>query len=156
MQNLDTFDRRILSELQRNGRITVSQLADRVHLSTSAAQKRLRRLEKSGAIAEYRAVLNPAAVDQEFLVFVQVKLSDTTRAALDRFNAAIEGVPNILACHMLTAGFDYLLKVRARDMHAFSELHGDIISALPHVQQTFSYPVMKEVKDTTALPVSLA
>jgi len=155
MEKYDTYDRHILSELQRNGRITISELAERVFLSTSATQKRLRRLEVSGAITEYRAVVAPDAVDQGFLVYVQVKLGDTTRAALDRFNAAIEGVPNILACHMLTAGFDYLLKVRARDMHAFTELHGDIISALPGVQQTFSYPVMKEVKDTTALPVSL-
>jgi Lrp/AsnC family leucine-responsive transcriptional regulator len=154
LDQLDNQDRRILDEMQRDGRMTASDLAGRVHMSTSAAQKRLRKLERLGYITGYRAHLDPRAVDQAYLVYVQVKLSDTTRATLDKFNSAVLEEPHILSCDMLTAGFDYLLKVRCADMQAFTALHGDVISALPGVQQTFSFPVMMEIKDTTALVIS--
>lgn len=151
---LDSHDRKLLDFIQRDARMTAAELAENVHLSTSAVQKRLRKLERDGYIIDYRAHINPKSVNQAYLVYVQVKLSDTTRATLDKFNKAIKDVPNVLSCDMLTAGFDYLLKIRCADMNAFSELHGDVISCLPGVQQTFSFPVMKEVKDTTALAIS--
>ncbi|PHR55318.1 MAG: proline dehydrogenase transcriptional activator [Robiginitomaculum sp.] len=151
LEKLDQQDRRILTHMQKNGRMTTTELAEHVHVSTSAAQKRLRKLEREGYITDYRAHIAPKSVDQAYLVYIQIKLADTQRSTLDKFNEAVRAIPQILACDMLTAGFDYLLKVRCRDMHAFTELHGDVLSSLPGVQQTLSFPVMKEVKDTTAL-----
>ena len=151
---LDSHDRRLLELVQRDGRMTAAELAEQVHLSTSAVQKRVRKLERDGYITGYRAHLDPKSINQAYLVYVQVKLADTTRSTLDKFNEAIKKVPHVLSCDMLTAGFDYLLKIRCADMNAFSELHGDVISCLPGVQHTFSFPVMKEVKDMTTLVIS--
>lgn len=152
-RKLTSQDLRILDEMQKDGRLTTTELAERIGASKSAAQKRLRKLEREGYISNYRAHLNPVSVDQAYLIYVQIKLSDTRRSTLNTFNEAVLEIPHILSCDMLTAGFDYLLKVRCTDMHAFSELHGDVISCLPGVQQTLSFPVMKEVKDTTALVI---
>lgn len=151
---LDKQDRRILACMQTNGRLTTTELAERIGASKSAAQKRLRKLERSGYITDYRAHINPNSIDQAYLVYVQIKLSDTKRSTLNQFDQAVIAIPEILSCDMLTAGFDYLLKIRCKDMHAFTEIYGDIISSLPGVQQTLSFPVMQEVKDTTAMVIS--
>ena len=156
MSNYDTLDltdQRILEEIQRDGRIAFVDLADRVGLSKSPCLKRLRRLEKEGFIRGYHADLDPDKVAHGYLVFVQVKLENTRREYLEAFNASVAEVPQILACHMLSGGYDYLLKIRTRDMHAYRELLGDILSALPGVAQTSTFPVMEEVKDTSVLPI---
>lgn len=154
LDKLDIQDRRILAQMQRTGRMTTTELAERVHVSTSAAQKRLRKLERDGYITDYRAHLNPKAVDQAYLVYIQIKMADTRRPTLKTFNDAVRQIPQVLSCDMLTAGFDYLLKVRCTNMQAFSELHADQLSTLPGVQQTLSFPVMNEVKDTTAFVIN--
>jgi len=97
--------------------------------------------------------LDPRKIDCSHLVFVQVKLESTRRDCLEQFNKAVKVVPQILACHMLSGGYDYLLKVRTKDMTNFRALLGDVIADLPGVAQTSTYPVMEEVKDTTALAV---
>ena len=150
---LDATDRRILAEVQNNGRIQVVDLAAAVGLSKSPCLKRLRRLEQTGFIRGYRAELDPDKIAQGYLVYVQVKLESTKRDWLETFNAAIQNVPEIMTCHMMSGGYDYLLKVRTRDMHAYRELLGDVISDLPGVQQTETYPVMEQVKDTYLLVV---
>jgi len=150
---LDATDRRILAEVQNNGRIQVVDLAEAVGLSKSPCLKRLRRLEQTGFIRGYRAELDPDKIAQGYLVYVQVKLESTKRDWLETFNAAIQNVPEIMTCHMMSGGYDYLLKVRTRDMHAYRELLGDVISDLPGVQQTETYPVMEQVKDTYLLVV---
>ena len=151
--HLDAIDRRILVEVQKNGRIQVVDLAEAVGLSKSPCLKRLRRLEQTGFIRGYRAELDPDKIAQGYLVYVQVKLESTKRDWLETFNAAIQNVPEIMTCHMMSGGYDYLLKVRTRDMHAYRELLGDVISDLPGVQQTETYPVMEQVKDTYLLVV---
>lgn len=151
--NLDHIDRRILEEVQRDGRIAVVELAERVNLSKSPCLKRLRRLEKDGYIRGYRADLDPDKIAQGYLVFVQVKLENTKSEKLVAFNRAVRNVPQVLSCHMLSGGYDYLLKIRTPNMSAYRELLGDVISGLPGVHQTSTFPVMEEVKDTTILLV---
>lgn len=150
---LDNTDRRILREIQKEGRVSVVELAERVNLTKSPCLKRLRRLEKEKFIRAYQAVLDPKKIQQDYLVFVQVKLESTTSKSLEQFNMAACKVPQILSCHMLSGGYDYLLKVRTKDMHTYRELLGDIISDLPGVFQTSTFPVMEEVKDTSLLLV---
>jgi len=150
---IDQKDRAILRVLQDEGRIAIVDLAERVNLSKSPCLQRLRRLEKTGFIRGYRADLDPHRINQGHIVYVQVKLEKTKSGDLERFNKAVMQIPHILTCHMMTGGYDYLLKIRARDMTAFRELMGDVIANLPGVLQTSSYPVMEEVKDTSRLIV---
>lgn len=153
MQSLDKVDKMILDILQREGRLPVVELAKRVNLSKTPCLNRLRRLESSGFILGYQARINPHKINQSHLVYVQVKLSDTTSDTLNKFNAAAKAVPQILSCHMLSGGYDYLLKIRSANMAAFRELLGEIIAELPGVLQTASFPVMEEVKDSPILQI---
>ena len=152
-KTIDAIDRKILGLVQNNGRISVVDLAEQVNLSKSPCLQRLRRLESEGYIRGYRADLDPRKVAHGHLVYVQVKLENTSRDSLARFNAAVRDVPQILTCHMMSGGYDYILKVRTADMAAYRELLGDVISLLPSVSTTSTFPVMEEVKDTTELPI---
>lgn len=153
LDTLDFFDRRILKVIQDDGRIAVVDLAERVGLSKSPCLKRLRRLEQSGFIRGYRADLDPFRIQQGYLVFVQVKLSTTKRAALEDFNKAVRDIPEIMSCHMMAGGFDYLLKVRTRDMNSYRQFLGDVLSVLPGVDQTSTFPVMEQVKEAHTLVI---
>lgn len=144
---IDGFDRKILKEVSEDGRISVTELADRVGLSKSPTQVRLRRLEQEGYIRGYRAELDPVKLDREHVPFVEVKLSDTREAALAAFNKATIAVPEIEECHMIAGAFDYLVKVRCRDMGAYRRVLGEVISALPHVASTSTHVSMQAVKD---------
>lgn len=147
MDELDKIDRNILRQVQRDGRITVTELAARVGLSKTPCQARLRRLERDGYILGYGAFVDQARLGAGHIAFVQVTLSDTRSAALDAFNSAILKVPEVEQCHMMAAGFDYLLKVRTADMQAYRRILGEVISALPHVENTSTFAVMESVKD---------
>lgn len=150
---LDATDLRILDEMQREGRISVVELSRRVNLTKTPCAERLRRLENSGVIAGYFAKLNPTVVNAGHIVMVQVQLKGTTADELDAFNAAVARVPEIQSCHMVAGGYDYLLKVRTRDIDAYRRVLGAAISKLPGVLQTHSYVVMETVKDDVTLPV---
>ncbi len=150
---LDSIDKSILKEVQNDGRLSIVELASRVNLSKSPCLKRLRRLENEGYIRGYHAELDAKKLSYGHLVFVQVKLSNTTRSKLEEFNRAVQYVPQVLSCHMMSGGYDYLLKVRTRDMDEYRILMGDIISALPSVGQTSTFAVMEEVKDTMIVPL---
>ncbi|MGB7372948.1 Lrp/AsnC ligand binding domain-containing protein [Pontixanthobacter sp.] len=150
---LDKIDLQLLQCIQEDGRISVVELAKRIHLSKTPCLKRLRGLEDQGIIEGYSARLNPRKLDQGYLVYNQVKLSSTSRASLEEFNRAVKDVPAIISCHMMSGGYDYLLKVRTRDMDGYRILIGDVISQLPFVEQTSSFPVMEEVKDTHHVPI---
>lgn len=153
LASLDQKDRDILRVIQAKGRIPIVDLAEEVNLTKSPCLQRLRRLERQGYIIGYRAVLDPHKIEQGYLVYVQIKLDNTGRKALESFNKAVLRVPEILACHMLSGGYDYLLKIRCANMKAFRELLGDAIADLPHVNQTMSFPVMEEVKETTLMVI---
>ncbi|WP_197916427.1 Lrp/AsnC family transcriptional regulator [Thiosulfatihalobacter marinus] len=145
---LDRFDRAILEVLAADGRVSITDLAQQIGLSKSPTQARLRRLEKEGVITGYRALLDPVRLGLDHVAFVEVKLTDTREAALRAFNKAVAQVPEIEQAHMIASHFDYLLKVRTRDMAAYRAVLGERISALPHVASTSTYVAMEAVKDT--------
>tara|TARA_R110000787_G_scaffold16622_82_gene52289 strand:- start:7681 stop:8154 length:474 start_codon:yes stop_codon:yes gene_type:complete len=146
----DRYDRKILEILAENGRLTITELADRIGLSKTPCQNRVKRLEKDGVIRGYRAVLDPVSMDAAHIAFVEVQLSDTREAALRAFNVAVQGLRPVESCHMIAGGFDYLLKVRTRDIASYRKFLGETLSALPNVAQTRTYVVMEAVKDTGA------
>lgn len=148
---IDNIDRKILTILQTEGRIQINELADRINLSKTPCLTRLRRLEAAGFIRGYRADLDPQKVSQGHLVYIQVKLESTARTSLETFNAAVRKVPEILSCHMMSGGYDYLLKVRSLNVGAYRALLGDVIAHLPGILQTSSFPVLEEVKDNAPL-----
>lgn len=147
---IDAFDARIIAALVEDGRMSVTDLAARVGLSRSPCQARLKRLMDEGYIRGFRAVLDPVKLRLEHIAFTEVKLSETTEKALSAFNAAVLRIKEVEACHMIAGSFDYLLKVRTRDIRRYREVLGEKISALPHVASTSTYVVMEPVKDDGA------
>ncbi len=145
--DLDRFDEAILRILAVEGRISATELARRIGLSKSPVQARLKRLEDSGVITGYRAILDPIRMGQAHVAFVEVRLSDTREAALQAFNRAVLGIPEIEQCHMIASRFDYLLKVRTADIQEYRRVLAERISALPHVAGTSTYVAMEAVKE---------
>ena len=150
---LDKTDARILRALQADGRISNLKLAETVHLSPTAVLERVKRLARDGIILGYEARLNPDKLGLGLLVFIEVILDRTTHDAMHLFKAAVQARPEILECHLVAGGFDYLVKTRVADMQAYREFVGSVIWALPGVRETRTYAVMEEVKNTTALPI---
>lgn len=148
---LDRFDHKILQVLSSEGRLPVTELSKRVGLSKTPCQNRLNKLVRSGAIVGFRAVVNPSVLDRSHITFVEVKLSDTREAALKLFDEATRMVPEIEECHMIAGSFDYLLKVRSRDIKDYRAILGSIISSLPHVANTATHVVMEPIKDQSDL-----
>ena len=153
LEDLDLSDRKILRAMQEAGRLSVSDLSEQVGLSKTPCLTRLRRLEDQGYIRRYKAVLDPAKIRQDYVTYVQVKLSATTRRHLNAFSDAVQNVPEIQSCHMMSGGYDFLLKIRTRNMRAYRELLGDVLSELPGIAQTSTFPVMETVKETDDLVV---
>lgn len=145
--NLDKFDRQIIDNLSREGRLSITELAKRIGLSTSPCQARLKRLQDQGYILGYRAILNPQKLQLEHVAFTEVKLSDTTERALSKFNDAVMKIPEIEQCHMIAGAFDYLLKVRTNNIQAYRRILGETISNLPFVANTSTFVSMQSVKD---------
>jgi Lrp/AsnC family leucine-responsive transcriptional regulator len=152
-RGIDKIDVRILRVLQKDGRISNLKLAETVHLSPTAVLERVKRLTREGYILGYEARLNPARLGAGMLVFVEILLDRTVHDVMDTFKAAVQVRPEILECHLVAGGFDYLLKTRVADMAAYREFIGTVIWTLPGVRETRTYAVMEEVKNSTALPV---
>ena len=148
---LDRVDRRILALLQSDGRMSNLALAQAVHLSPTAVLERVRRLVREKFILGYEARLNPQKLSSALLVFIEVVLDRTTPDVFDQFKTAVKLRPEIMECHMVAGGFDYLLKTRVADMAAYREFIGSVIWALPGVRETRTYVVMEEVKNTAAI-----
>jgi len=143
----DRIDRNILAALSRDGRLSMSELAREVGLSRTPVQARVQRLEREGFIRGYAALVDRERMGEGHVAFVQVTLSDTRSAALDAFNRAVIGIAEVEQCHMIAASFDYLLKVRTKDIAAYRRVLGERISALPHVEHTSTFVAMETVKD---------
>lgn len=150
---LDRTDRKILATLQIDGRITTTELAERVGLSPTAVSERLKRLTRDGYILGYGARLDPRKLGRGLLVFVEVLLDRTSPDVFDAFAGAVARAPEVMECHMVAGGFDYLIKSRVRDMAAYRRFLADVILALPGVRETRTYAVMEEVKATDILPI---
>jgi len=144
---LDQFDRKIMQELSADGRLSVTELANRIGLSKTPCQLRLRRLIDEGYIEGFRAILSSQKLGLDHIAFVEVKLSDTREEALKSFNDAARKIREIEGCHMIAGRFDYLLKVRTRDIRRYRIVLGEKISTLPFVASTSTNVVMQTVKE---------
>jgi Lrp/AsnC family leucine-responsive transcriptional regulator len=151
--SLDKVDRRILRLLQEEGRLTHVDLAERVGLSPTATTERVKRLTREGLIAGYGARLDAAKLGLGLLVFVEVTLDRTTADVFEKFDAAVRRAPEVLECHLVAGGFDYLVKARVPDMAHYRRFLGEVLLGLPGVRATHTYPVMEEVKEEKGLPV---
>jgi Lrp/AsnC family leucine-responsive transcriptional regulator len=154
MTDIDRIDRRILSLLQSDGRMATVDLAERIGLSPTATSDRLKRLQRDGYVAGFRAQLDPHRLGLELLVFVEVSLDKTTPDVFERFAQAVRCAPEVLECHMVAGGFDYLVKTRVADMAAYRRFLGEVLLGWPGVKETRTYAVMEEVKSDGLLPVS--
>jgi Lrp/AsnC family leucine-responsive transcriptional regulator len=143
--DLDEFDRKIVAALVEDGRMTVTDLAAVVGLSKTPCQMRLRRLQESGVIRGFRAMVDPAKLGMDHVAFAEVKLSDTRETALAEFNDAVRRIPEVEECHMIASSFDYLLKVRTADIRRYRTVLGEKISSLPHVASTSTFVAMETV-----------
>lgn len=146
-------DRRILRALQVDGRISNQELAARCNLSPSACSERVRRLREAGVITGYSAQLDPAMVGRALLIFVEVVLDRTTSDVFEDFAAAARRAPDVLECHMVAGGFDYLIKARVQDMAAYRSFLGEVLVQMPGVRETRTYAVLEEIKDSRRLPI---
>ncbi|WP_082873098.1 Lrp/AsnC family transcriptional regulator [Rhodobacter xanthinilyticus] len=143
--DLDATDKRILAELVANARISTTELARKVGLSKTPVAARIKAMEEIGLITGYRAILSPLKLGLTHVTYLEVRLSDTRERALRAFNEAVRAIPEVEECYMIAGGFDYLLKVRSRDMADYRRIMGEKISALPHVHATSSYVAMEAV-----------
>lgn len=149
----DRIDREILRRLQRDGRMPITELAEHVGLSVTPCAERVRRLERDRYITGYHARLNPHALGQSLLVFVELKLTAKSGAIFDEFKRAVLKLPGILECHLVSGDFDYLIKARIPEMNAYRRLLGDMLLALPGARESRSYIVMEEIRESLELVV---
>ncbi|GAB4262355.1 MAG: Lrp/AsnC family transcriptional regulator [Pararhodobacter sp.] len=148
---LDTTDRRILQVLQREGRISNAELAERVALSPSACHRRVQRLEAEGFIAQYVALLDPRKIGKPTTVFVEITLSSQSDEVLDAFEKAIKRIPDLLECHLMAGSADFLIKLMVEDTEDFARIHRQYLARLPGVAQMQSSFALRTVVKTTAL-----
>jgi Lrp/AsnC family leucine-responsive transcriptional regulator len=151
---LDRTDRKILELLQRDGRLTNAELAERVSLSPSPCLRRVRALEEAGVIRQYVALVEPAKVGLGLLAYVVVKLEKRGKMPVDEFSRAVQGWPEVVACYAMTGDMDYLLRVHVEDLEHFSRFVLDRLLKQPGVIDVRSNFVLERIKDTTALPLS--
>ncbi|KCV82622.1 transcriptional regulator AsnC-type-like protein [Actibacterium atlanticum] len=147
-EHLDRIDMKILAELQKSSRISMASLGEKVGLSKSPVLSRVRRLEQEGFIKGYTAQLDMSKLGLAQISYVQIRLDVTTTEALDAFNAAVQEHPEIEECHMIAGGFDYLLKIRTKDMSSYRRALSETIARLPHVAQTTTFMAMEIVKES--------
>ena len=154
MRELDRIDRKILDILQRDGRMSITDLAERISLSATPCSERVKRLEREGVITGYHARVNPAALGLNLLVFLEIKLSAKSGDVFDRVKQELLYVPEVMECHLVSGDFDYLVKARLSEMNEYQRLLGEILKRLPASAESHSYVVMEEIKETLSLPVT--
>ena len=147
MPTLDSFDHKILKLLQSDGRMTVTELSNQIGLSKTPCLNRIKKLETSGYIKGYKAIIDHELVENNHIAFVQIKMNDTKTAALNSFNRAIKDITEVEQCHMIAGKFDYLLKVRTKNIIDYRHTLGEKISSLPCVSNTSTHVVMEAIKD---------
>ena len=152
---MDRIDCKLLRALQESGRTSITDLATLVHLSITACTERVRRLEREGFIRGYYAELDARLLGQTLLAYVQVQLNTTTPDVFERFKGVMMASEEVLECHMVGGGFDYLLKIRVRDMAAYRKFLGEQVAGVRGVMQTHTYFVMEEVKSTHAVAIGI-
>ena len=151
MPELDRLDRKILDALQRNGRITMTELGEQIGLSTSPCAERVRRLERQGVITGYHARVNPQAIGKTLLVFVEITLTAKSGEVFEAVRREMLGLSDVMECHLVSGSFDYLVKARLHAMSEYRDLLGSILKKIPVPAQSHSYVVMEEVKESSYL-----
>lgn len=154
MISLDKIDRKILKELQQNGRISNVELSKRVGLSPTPCLERVKRLEKNNVIKSYTALLDPGQLDASLLVYIEISLNRTSADVFERFNQAAIELDDILECHLVSGDFDYLLKTRVADMSAYRKVLSQTLLKLPDIKDSRTYVVMEEVKYLTSINIA--
>ena len=150
---LNRIDRNILRILQKDARTSYAELAREIGLTTTPCKERVRRLERDGVIRSYQAILNPEYLDRGLVVFVQIRLNRTSQDIFEEFKQSASELEEVQECYLVSGNFDYLIKARVADMTAYREFLGETLLTLPGVQESTSYVVMEQVKETLALPV---
>jgi Lrp/AsnC family leucine-responsive transcriptional regulator len=153
-KHIDRIDRKILTALQLDGKISNVVLAKSVGLSPSPCLERVKRLEQQGYITGYTANVNPAKLGAAMLVFVEITLSKTSVDIFADFSAAVQNLDDIQECHLVSGNFDFLLKARVADMSSYRKLLGDTLLRLPGVRESRTYVVMEEVKHTNRIKIN--
>ena len=153
MSELDRLDKKILDILQRDGRISMTDLAHSVGLSTSPVSERVKRMERDGVITGYHARVSPKALGKTLLVFVEITLSAKSAEVFDKVKAELLHVPDVQECHLVSGDFDYLIKARIREMSDYRRLLGDVLKKLPGAAESRSYVVMEEIRESLELPL---
>ena len=147
---MDDIDRSILTTLEQHGRISNDELAARVGLSPSPCLRRVRRLEQTGVIRGYRALVDPAAVGRSLRVFAGVRLLRHARADVAAFERAVTQLPEVVHTHHVTGNYDYLLQIEVADLSAYEDFHANRMATLPGVAAVTSYVTMKTLSPVTA------
>lgn len=150
MAAIDKINERILHTLTEDGRISNTELAERVGLSPSSCLRRVQELERAGIIQGYRAILNRASLGVGFTAYIAVGLSDHTKASQEAFEQSIIGSPEVRECHNITGAYEYLLRVEVSDLGAYKVFHTDVLGTLPQVSSITTYVVMDSAKDDRA------
>ncbi|RMA78845.1 AsnC family transcriptional regulator [Umboniibacter marinipuniceus] len=156
MKNLSKIDKNILRLLQKNGRISYAELSRQVGLSTTPCMERVKRLEKQGVIKGYTAVIDPSYLSAGLVVFVQIRLARKAQGIFSEFREAAIKLDEVQECYLVSGNFDYLIKARVADMPAYRHFLGETLLTLPDVQESTSYVVMEEVKETLSVPIPYA
>lgn len=150
---IDNTDRRILQQLQADGRLTNQELAERVSLSPSPCLRRVRALERAGVIQRYAAVLDPLRVGLELLAYVSVKLEKRGKMPVDQFTRAVQSWPEVITCFSMTGDMDYLMRVQVENLAHYSRFIMDKLLKQPGVIDIRSNFVLERVKESTVLPL---
>lgn len=150
---LDSVDISILTELQDHGRLTNAELAERVGLSASACHRRVKALEQAGVIDRYVAILSEKALGRGITVYVQVTLDNQKRDTLVAFEEAVETVPEVMECYLMSGDADYLVRVLVRDANDYERVHREVLSGLPGVARLVSSFTIRRVFSRTTMPV---
>jgi Lrp/AsnC family leucine-responsive transcriptional regulator len=152
---ISSTDRKILSALQADGRLSNVALAEQIGMSPSPCLRRVKQLEDSGHIGQYVAILDRRKMGLGMIAFVEVKVPQVANALIiEQFKDAVRREPAIIGCYVMAGQFDFLLKVVARDMDAYSALAQNVLLQLPGVQDMRSSFVLEAIKDTTELPIA--
>lgn len=153
MEVLDKTDRKILSLLQANARLTIQEIGQQINLSKTPVHERIKRLEREGIIARYVTILDKKRVGNGLMVYCQVTLDKQTRDTFADFDAAVRDLPEVLECNRVSGTFDYLLKIVSRDMDTYNRFYQEHLSVIPSTLHISSFFVMAEVKNSTIVPV---
>ncbi len=150
---LDAIDLRILDILQQEGRLTMTELGERIGLSTSPCSQRVKRLERQGVITGYHARIDPAAAGRTLLVFVEITLAEKSEQIFKKVREELALMPEVMECHLVSGSFDYLVKARLGGMPEYRQLLGSMLKRIPVAAQSNSYVVMEEVKESVVVPL---